>query len=179
MDSEERILDQVSRWWAGHEMHPRSHALDSFIPDCESFLGSMICTIQTQSTDLAALSSQMAGFVRSSSRGTGNSTQPGDPMSRFSFLAQGLRNTTAPSSAPSTSMGSSDPPNLVASVHSLQHQVKELNLKLATVSLENGNCCVRFGNVGFRAPRDLLPHIQAQMLTNYFGCFVNGAILME
>jgi hypothetical protein len=61
----------------------------------------------------------------------------------------------------------------------LQSQVKELNSKLATVSLETGSRSVQFGNAGFRVPRDLLPHIQAQMPINYFGCFVNGAILME
>jgi hypothetical protein len=38
---------------------------------------------------------------------------------------------------------------------------------------------MKFRGAGFSSPRDVLPTIQAEISTSYFGCFVNAAILLE
>ncbi len=38
---------------------------------------------------------------------------------------------------------------------------------------------IRVGGAGFACRRDVVPLVQSQLPTSYFGCFVNAAILME
>jgi hypothetical protein len=177
--SETQVLQTVNNWWASHETKDRMLGWDAFATDCEAFLGSMVSTIQSQTSDISSLARQLASAVQASA--TRLPYQPADSQLRFTSLAQGLRGASPPGpAAASGSAGTgSIPPNLVQTVQNLQLQVKDLNTKLASVSLDKGNHCVRFGNAGFRNPRDVLPLIQAQMPTSYFGCFVNAAILLE
>jgi FtsZ-binding cell division protein ZapB len=174
--TEFQVQKWVDKWLTTHDITTRLRGWDSFTSECETFLGSLVTTIQGQATEIAALAAQFASEIQASA--TRTMPQPADAFSRFSSLSQGLRG-AAPFGVAAPTQADSLPPNLVASVQTLQLQVKELSTKLASVSLEKGNYCVRFGNAGFRNPRDVLPLIQAQMPTSYFGCFVNAAILLE
>jgi hypothetical protein len=108
---------------------------------------------------------------------------PDESFSRFSSLAQGLQGVQPVASIlPPTAFPpplSSDVSGLADTVRSLQSQVKDLSTKLSSILLDSGNHCVRFGNTGFRSPREVLPLIWSQMSTSYFGCFVNAVILLE
>jgi hypothetical protein len=94
-------------------------------------------------------------------------------------LAQGLQGGVPPTTAHTSDTEGSDLPDLIATFQILKMQMKDLNSKLASVALEKGKHCVRFGNAGFRNPRDVIPSIKAQMPRSYFRCFVNAAILLE
>jgi hypothetical protein len=137
--TEVQVLETVNKWWATHELPRCLDAFDSFNSDCESFLGSMVSSIQRQSTDIAGLASQMAKLIQESAKPL--ITNPTDPLSRFSSLAQGLRGVlpTATASAQSQSAAQDLPPNLVQTVQKLQLQVKDLSTKLASVSSEKAN----------------------------------------
>jgi hypothetical protein len=61
----------------------------------------------------------------------------------------------------------------------LEHKMKLLEAKFAQLSSHSASTTVNFGGAGFSSPRDVVPLIQAEMPTAYFGCFVNAAILFE
>jgi hypothetical protein len=139
----------------------------------------MVSSLQVQATYIAGLASQMSKLIQSSVKIF--ASQPMDPLSRFSSLAQGLWGTLPMAIVlvlTQPSVGDL-PPNLVQMVRNLQLQVKDLSTKFASVSAEKGNCCVRFGKAGFWNPCNILPLIQDQMPMSYFCCFVNGAILFK
>jgi hypothetical protein len=175
--SESQVLDWINNWWGAHEIQQCLRGWETFTPECDAFLSSMVATIQAQAVEITDLASQMSGLVRASGRSL--PAQPSNPLSRLASLPQGLQGGAPTTTAPSPGMDGSDLPDLIATVQNLKMQMKELNSKLASVSLEKGNHCVRFGNVSFRNPRDVIPSIKAQMPTSYFGCFVNAAILLE
>jgi hypothetical protein len=175
--TESQVVDWVNKWWGPHEIHRRLRGWETFTTECETFLSSMVSTINVQAGDIAALAAQMSGLIQDSA--TRMPVQPADPLSRFASLSQGLRTGLAGGASTSAETSSDSMPELVSTVRNLQTQVKELSTKLAGVSKDKGNSCVRFGNAGFRNPRDVLPLIKAQMPTSYFGCFVNAAILLE
>jgi hypothetical protein len=174
---EPQVLDWINNWWGAHEIHRHLRGWETFTTECAAFLSSMVTTIHVQAGDVAALAAQMSGLIQESAKRM--PSQPTDPLSRFASLTQGLRG--GATGVQSTVPDSSDPslPDLVYTVKNLQTQVKDLSTKLAGVSKDKGSSCVRFGNAGFRSPRDVLPLIKAQMPTSYFGCFVNAAILLE
>jgi hypothetical protein len=64
-------------------------------------------------------------------------------------------------------------------IAALEHKVKLLEAKFAQLSSHSTSTTVKFEGAGFTSPRDIIPLIQAEMPTSYFGCFVNAAILFE
>jgi hypothetical protein len=174
---ESQAVDWMNKWWGTHVIHQRLRGWETFTTECETFLSSMVSTIHIQAGDISALAAQMSGLIEESA--TRTPFESTDPLSRFASLTRGLRSgsTGMPTSVPAAK----DPslPDLVSTVKNLQTQVKELSTKLAGVSQDKASHRVRFGNAGFRNPRDVLPLIKAQMPTSYFGCFVNAAILLE
>jgi hypothetical protein len=108
----------------------------------------MVSAIQMQSSDITKLMAQTAELAQASAKQM--MPQPMDPLSRLASLAQGFQ-ASAPV-APVQDATSPLPSNLVATVQNLQLQVKDLSTKLASVLLERGSYCVRFGNTGVRNP---------------------------
>jgi hypothetical protein len=101
----------------------------------------MVSSIQVQAADIAGLTAQMSKLIQESAKPL--FTNPTDPLSRFSSLAQGLRGVlpTATASGQPQAAKADLPPNLVQTVQNLQLQlqVKDLSTKLASVSSEKAN----------------------------------------
>jgi hypothetical protein len=178
--TEVEVLKWVNRWWSSFDLITRMREIESFLKDCESFLGNMVASIHAHTTDISTIATQVAEVVKASTART--PVQPSEPLSRFSSMAHSFY-FAQPYVAPTASTPAQEVPTdlrvLVETVRDLQAQVKVLSAKLSSVSLDKGNHCVIFGNAGFRGPCEALPLIQAQMPTSYFGCFVNSAILLE
>jgi hypothetical protein len=66
-----------------------------------------------------------------------------------------------------------------ATIAALKQKVKALDAKCLQLSTHLASTTVKFGGAGFSGPRDVMPPIQSQMSTSYFGCFINAAILLE
>jgi hypothetical protein len=64
-------------------------------------------------------------------------------------------------------------------VTTLEQKVNDLTIKLTKLGTQQTTATVKFGGAGFASPREVLPVIQAEMKTSYFGCFVNAAVLLE
>jgi hypothetical protein len=172
-------------------MPTQAQAVDSqaFCKDCEKFLTYLVLSFQKQSGDVAALASK----VQALSIGLANSVSPPVPVpSMFASLQQSL-GAGVPAGNPGTFpqeqgdgtvlYGGSPAATMQAAqtttIAALEHKVNLLEAKFTQLSSHSASTTVKFRGAGFTSHRDVIPLIQAEMPTSYFGCFVNAAILFE
>jgi hypothetical protein len=60
---ETQVLDWINCWWGAHAIQQRLRGWETFTPECEAFLSSMVGTIQAQAVEITDLASQMSGLV--------------------------------------------------------------------------------------------------------------------
>jgi hypothetical protein len=83
-----QVQKWVDKWLTTQDITTRLRGRDSFTLECETFLGSLVTTIQGQATEKATLAAQMASQIQASA--TRRMSQPADSFSRLSSLAEGL-----------------------------------------------------------------------------------------
>jgi hypothetical protein len=113
---EPQVVEWLNRWWTSQAVSDCTSGWAAFNKECESFLGSMVASIQTQAGEISTLASEMAALVQSST--TKAHTQPADPILRFPALAQGLQG-NPPGPSPNVIPAASLPPDLIQSVQIL------------------------------------------------------------
>jgi hypothetical protein len=190
--SETHVVTWVNSWWSKKASQAKIDKAELFATDCEAFLTSLVTSFQKQSDEITLLSTK----VRSLAVSPGPGSMPHQPSSSNAFaslrhsLGTGNSSASAPSSnqgqeshATSSSWGGAPAASVQASqastIASLEQRMKVLDAKLVQLSTHSASTTVKFGGAGFSGPRDVIPLIQSQMPTAYYGCFVNAAILLE
>jgi hypothetical protein len=173
--SETQVLTWVNSWWNRSGNQVQIKKANNFSAGCEQFLTSLVSSFQKQSNEIIILGAKVTALA-SSQPVTGQSAIPPPAVSSaFAALQQSL---AGPASvAPGTSIPANSAQ--ASTITQLELKVKALDAKMAAMMTGKISTTIRFGGAGFSGPRDVVPLVQAQLPTSYFGCFVNAAILME
>jgi hypothetical protein len=175
--SEPQVVSWVNQWWTKSDMRSQISKADDFAIECEAFLTTLVSTIKVQTGQVSSLLVKVNDLTLASASAS-QVHPPRAPMgsSAFATLSHSL-GLGDPTPKPSNSYEPST--DVQASISVLEKKVMELTLKLGKVHDTHSATTVKFGGAGFASPRDVLPVIQAEITTSYFGCFVNAAILLE
>jgi hypothetical protein len=187
--AEPQVLSWVNDWWTKKPIESKVDSSKAFEAGCEIFLTNLVSSFTKQGVEIAKLTSQVNSWglergpvgdspsppgaslfssLQNSLNAGGNSGNPGS-------FQQGQR---SGGSAQTTPNGSTQAAQ-AATIAALEQKIRVLDAKFVQLSTNSTSTTVKFGGAGFSSPRDVLPLIQAEMPTAYFGCFVNAAILFE
>jgi hypothetical protein len=61
----------------------------------------------------------------------------------------------------------------------LEQKVTDLTSKFSLLHGNQTTATAKFGGTRFSSPQEVVPVIQAEISTSYFGCFVNAVILLS
>jgi hypothetical protein len=157
---------------------------DDFSNDCEAFLTSLVTSFKTQVGEVTILQTKVATL-------SVGATPPAAPLvaSTFSSLSQCLGLGASPqvtytqqvplSSNQVNQLPNESPPALLATVAALEQKFNDLTKQFTKLGTQQTTATVKFGSACFASPQEVLPVIQAEMKTSYFGCFVNADVLLE
>jgi hypothetical protein len=192
--SETQVLSWVNAWWTKSATQDKLDAEEVFSKDCHSFLSSLVTSFQTQAGQVSALAAKVktltigfngmksappAAIPHAGLNGTSTS-----PSSVFAVMHQTLGGSATGGGIGNLSQGqgrsaASGQAAQTSALAAMELKLQALHVKIVKLSAHEASTTVKFGGAGFSGPRDVLPLIQAQMSTSYFGCFVNAAILLE
>jgi hypothetical protein len=175
----------VKSWWSKEPAQDKIASVQTFSKDCEIFLASLVSSFQKQANEVASLNSKVKILTLS----LGDNLGPSPTTNLFASLQQTLGEGSRTSgrfsqdkvstSSQQDTVTPSEHAARASIIAALEQKVRILDANMVQLSSNAASTTVHFGGAGFASPRDVLPLIQAEMPTAYFGCSVNAAILLE